>query len=104
MCTAKCFVTVVIFRAFTIFSEMTSRSDPESNMALVMNESPVSTSTILTATIGRITSSVAWTSFLVAVAPSHISVVPSGVTTPVGTAARGLGVMVGGNTGGGADG
>ena len=40
---------------------------------------------IFTATMGRMTLSVAWTSCLVAVAPSQISVAPSAVMTPVGT-------------------
>ena len=73
-------VTVTIFRELTIFSKMTSRSDPESSMALVMNERPELTSTTLMGTMGRMTSSEAWNSFLVAVAPSHILVVPSNVT------------------------
>ena len=66
MRTVKSFVVVVIFRELTIFSDMTSRSDPESSIALMMNEHPDWMSTTFMATIGRMTSSEAWTSFLVA--------------------------------------
>ena len=69
-----------------------------------MCESPVVVSTILMATMGRMTLSVAWTSCLVAVAPSQISVAPSAVMTPVGAVVDGTGGVEGGIVAGGAGG
>ena len=92
------FDDIRMFSFSTIFSDITSLSDPVSSIAYTVVETPEWESMTRIGTMGLMISSSADTRFLIVVAPSHTSVFPLGSTAAVATAPSGgrivLGVVV----------